>query len=169
MGTTSDCANLKSIFKPLLEGDLLLWRGLPVISAESVIATFGQPSAMDETDLGWYPATCYTWDFKTPEPNMTVYSRNGELVLIETKVSPPIEILKSLGELSAILPHEFLIPGTYVHEYLYCQRGLVLSVAEPFQKELPLQIVRCRGIKIMSRAAEFGPEYYRSFEDETVW
>lgn len=70
---------------------------------------------------------------------------------------------------TAVLPHEILVQGTYVHEYLYCQRGLVLSIAEPFQKDQPMKMVRCRGIRLLSSPDEFGPEFYQAFEDKTVW
>jgi hypothetical protein len=77
--------------------------------------------------------------------------------------------MEGLGQPTAILPHEILSPGAYVHEYLYCKRGLVLSIAEPFQKEQPLKIVRARGVRPLDSPGEFGPELYQPFQDQTVW
>jgi hypothetical protein len=56
-----------------------------------------------------------------------------------------------------------------VHEYLFCERGLVLSLAEPFEGGQPSQIVRCRGIQPIDSPEQFGSDFYRAFEDEVVW
>ncbi len=77
--------------------------------------------------------------------------------------------MAALGSPSAIKPHEILVENTYVHEYLFCERGLVLSVAEPFEEGRPLRIVRCRGIQPIDSPEQFGPEFYQSFEDRIVW
>lgn len=165
----SDPIAIKKIVQPFLENNLLLWKGLPLVSIEIFSEAIGKPTEIEEAELGWYPAERYTFEVKSRSGGIAGYVRNGEVLLIEALKAPPLAAMKGLGEPTAILPHEILVQNTYVHEYLYCERGLVLSVAEPFQKELPLRIVRCRGIRPMRSPDEFGPEYYQSFEDKTVW
>lgn len=82
---------------------------------------------------------------------------------------PDINVLNQLGQPTAILADELFMEGYYVHEYLYCDRGLVLSVAESLSKAKRLRIVRSRGIPVLDSPKDFGPNYYRSFEDDTVW
>jgi len=99
---------------------------------------------------------------------LIAYLRDDEVILVETLTPPPLSAMSRLGEPSAIKPHEILREGSYVHEYLYCERGLVLSIAEPFEKGQAWQIVRCRGIQPIDDPRQFGPEFYLPFEDRSA-
>lgn len=164
-----DSVVVQAILLPFLEWNLSAWKGLPKILVETLNATLGAPQSEEDTELGWYPAKRLTYAVDAPCTGLAAYVRNNEVVLIEALVPPPLSAMAALGEPSAIKPHEILVENAYVHEYLFCERGLVLSVAEPLEGNLPLQIVRCRGIQPISSPEQFGPELYQSFEDRTLW
>lgn len=155
--------------QPFLELDLLSWKGLPPLALEILNAALGDPTQREETELGWYPAERYIYKVDASSGGLAAYVRNNSIILIEALVPPPLSVKDGLGEPSLVKPHEILKPNAYVHEYLYCERGLVLSLAEPFQKGQPFEIVRCRGIQPLESPEQFGPELYRSFEDEIAW
>lgn len=85
--------------------------------------------------------------------------------MIEAIVVPPVAILATLGDPTAIVPHEILVPGVYAPEYLYGPHGLARTVAIPFGSQAPTRIVRCRTVRPFATAQEFGPDYYKPFED----
>jgi hypothetical protein len=165
----NDPATVKAAVKPFLDQDLVSWTGLPRITVETLNAAIGKPIGMEQAALGWYPADSYTFRVESPSGGLIAYARNGQVILIEGLIPPPLSAIEGLGDPTTILPHEILLQGTYVHEYIYCEKGLVLSVAEPFQKDQPIKIVRCRGIRPLSSPDEFGPEFYQAFEEKTVW
>jgi hypothetical protein len=164
-----DPATVRRSVQPMLDHDLAAWRGLPAIRVETLIAAFGAAAKHEHAALGWYPADRYILDVESRARGLAVYARAGEVVLIEALAPPPFSAMAGLGEPTKILPHEILSPGVYVHEYLYAPRGLVLGVAQPFQKEQPWSISRARGIKPLAGADEFGPELYQAFEARKVW
>lgn len=164
-----DSKSVRVILRPFLEGDLIAWKGLPDISLETLSAALGKPAKEEESTLGWYPAVKYTYNIESPSRGIVAYVRNGKVVLVEARVPPPSSMIGELGDPTAIKPHEILHKNGYVYEYLYCDRGLVLSIVEPFKKERSMQIVRCRGIRLMNSPDEFGPQYYQPFEDKIVW
>ncbi|HWS90142.1 MAG TPA: hypothetical protein VN282_24445 [Pyrinomonadaceae bacterium] len=155
--------------RPFLDGDLRAWAGLPGLSLATLSAVLGQPSRREETKLGWYDATRYTFEAEAPSGGLAAYIRGGAVVMIEALKPPPASAAEGLGEPCAVKPHEILVEGAYVHEYLYCERGLVLSVAEPFDKAEPSRLVRCRGLRPLAGPEEFGPEFYMAFEERVVW
>lgn len=165
----NDPIEIKEAVRPFLEQNLVLWAGLPRTTVETLSRAISQPIKMEQGSLGWYPAERYTFRVESPAGGLIAYARHAEVVLIEALVAPPFSVTQGLGEPTAILPHEILSPLAYVHEYLYCERGLVLSVAEPFQEGKPMKIVRARGIPRLHRASEFGPEFYQAFQDQIAW
>ena len=165
----NDPIAVKAAVQPFLDGNLLLWKGLPRTTVEIFSAAIGNPAKVEEAGLGWYPASRYTFELESASNGLAAYARGGDVILIEALAAPPLSAMHGLGDPTAILAHEILLQGTYVHEYLYCEKGLVLSVAEPFQKDLPIKVVRCRGVRPLSSLDEFGPEFYQAFEDKMVW
>ena len=77
-------------------------------------------------------------------------------------------MLDTLPAPDAVLAHEILVPGHYAHEYLYCTRGLVLTVAQSLQGN-ERHIARCRGMAPLAAPREFGPDFYLAFEDRVSW
>jgi hypothetical protein len=91
------------------------------------------------------------------------------VALVEVEGGPPAAVLETLGTPSAVMAHEIVRPGAYVHEYVYGPRGLVLSVAQPFEAGAEWVVVRTRGIAPMASDQRLGPELHRSVEDTQVW
>lgn len=90
----------------------------------------------------------------------------GDVVLIETLLEPDASVLAELGPPSAAKAHEILVNDAYVHEWVYADRGLVLSVAEPFAAPTDRRVVRCRGVRPLKTADDYGPEFHMAFEDD---
>jgi hypothetical protein len=160
---------IREALQPFLALDLLAWQGLPVLPAALLHAALGEPERSEEAALGWYPAQCLTYPRESPSGGLNAYVREGEVVLVEALAPPAVSVLEALGKPDAVLPHEILSPGAYVYEFLYGERGLILSVAEPLAKEQPRQILRCRGIRPLAAPFTLGPELYLPFEDQTSW
>jgi hypothetical protein len=155
---------------PLLRFDLLAFAGLPRVRAADIEALWGPPREVKEATLGRYPALRST--FPRPEPcgGLHVYARGGDVLAVETVAPPPLGAMEGLGQPTAILPHELFADDAYVHEHLYAARGLVLSVTEPFEPESAVpRIVRCRGVRPMASAKEYGPELYRSLDTAVLY
>lgn len=161
--------NLRAALDPMLRIDPLAWRGLPRVTDVEFDALFGAPEESVESVLGYYPATRRRYLSADATQGLVVWARDGEAVMVETSAQPPITALASLPEPSAVLAQEIFVPDAYAHEYLYCGIGLVLTVAQPLGGEKPSQIVRCRGIRALITPKEFGPTYYRPFEDRVRW
>lgn len=166
---TDDPAAVQTILRPFLEGDLRSWPGLPHLSPKALSDALGEPDERAETKLGWYPALRLVYRRDTASGGLAAFARSEQIVLIEALIAPPARVLQELGEPSAVKPHEILSPGSYVHEYVYCARGLVLSVAKPFNEGDSIRIIRCRGLRPLASPDEFGPEFYQPFEDQVAW
>lgn len=147
------------------KGEVEGWRGLGAgLSIEEVKGFFGGPVETNEDCLGYYPAVKYTFPC-----GLIAYVRQQAVVLIETPNLPDSGILDQLRSPDAVLPHEIWVDGAYAHEYIYCDRGLVLTVAEYFDEAAANEIVRCRGFERIERPGEFDARYHRAFEDSSFW
>ena len=169
MKEITDPQTVLEILQPMLEWDLSSWKGLPRITVEILSTALGDPVKKEESMLGWHPAINYVYETKHPSGGLGAYVRTNNVVLVEVLNPPPLAAMKSLDGPTIIKPHEILDKRGYVHEYLYGDRGLILSILEPFDKSQPMQIIRCRGIKIINSPEEFGPEFYQAFEDKMSW
>ncbi|MGI8807231.1 MAG: hypothetical protein ACR2KK_05230 [Acidimicrobiales bacterium] len=166
----TDVSDIASVVRRLQNGDFDSFRGLPVLSAAALDEVLCPPADRTEVQLGWYPATKATYRTTDPAGPVVAYVRGGGVVMIEAgRPRPAGDMLKALGEPSSILPNELLMPGAYVHEYVYGSRGLILSVAEPFEAGQPWQIIRSRAIVPLQAGRALGPELYRAAEDADVW
>lgn len=151
------------------EGDIINWKGLSKdLSIEELIRFFGDPSKKSEEILGYYPALKYDFTIGGNR-DLTAYAREQKVVLIETKNLPGANILNELPEPDAALSHEILLDEAYAAEYIFCERGLNLTVAKHFDETVPDKIVRCRGFERITRAEDFDARYYRSFENQKRW
>jgi hypothetical protein len=155
--------------EPLLALDPAAWRGLPPLTVADLDRCLGPFAAAEEAQLGWYPADRRTYRLDRPSGGLDCFSRDGQVVLVETLEPPPSSVLEVLGPPSGVKPHEILVEGAYVPEWVYADRGLVLSVAEPFAAPDDRRVVRCRGVRVLASADEFGPEYHLAFEDRTSY
>ena len=161
--------SLRKSLIPMVHVDPVNWRGLPRSIVSDFESIFGPPEESLGTVLGYYPVTRYLYRSVEDHQGLVLWARTGEAVMVATLTQPPVSVLEELPDPCAVLAHEILVPGAYAHEFLYCQVGLVLTVAQPLSGDGPNQIVRCRGINPLTSPAEFGPAYYCSFEDKVLW
>jgi hypothetical protein len=154
---------------PLLALDLAAWHGLDSLAVADLDAALGPPAESEDAYLGWYPAQRLTYRLDRPSGGLHCYARDGRAVLVETLVPPPPAVLGELGPPTATKPHEILVEDAYVPEWVYAPRGLVLSVAEPFGAPEDRRVVRCRGVRPLADADDFGPEFYLAFENRTSY
>lgn len=163
-------AEARSQLDPILKWELSSWQGLPEFYVEILNKVLGLPSKEETSELGYYPAQRFEYHVDgVPSGGLVAYARNNRLDLVETLIAPPLSIMDDLEEPTAILHPEISIQGAFVPEYLYCKRGLVLSVARPFDEKQPLRILRCRGIRPIETPDQFGAELYRSNLNKTFW
>jgi hypothetical protein len=160
---------LREQLEPFLSGNLSAWRGLPEASPAEFDALFGAPAERGIADLGFYPAERSVYPADSPSGGVIAFARHDRVVLIQALRPPPVSAMQDLPAPCGIKGHEILVPGAYAHEYVYCGLGLVLTVARPFKAGGPDRIARCRGIRPIAAADDFGPEYYKAFEDQTSW
>ena len=166
----SEDAGIRKVLYALLDFRLDAWRGLPAWSLADVTAALGEPADRTEAMLGMYPALRQSHALPgCAAGGLMVFSRQSRVVLIETFSAPPIEVLARLGEPDARLPHELNAADAYVWELVFCQRGLVLSVAEMFDSSRPAAVVRCRGLRVLARPEDYGAELYLPLESRTGW
>lgn len=152
------------------QGEVTNWPGLPKdLLIEELIQLFGEPAKTSEETLGYYPALRYDFAAGNEGGDLTAYTREQNVVLIETKKLPGSDILNGLPEPDTILPHQILVDKAYAAEYVFCERGLNLTVAKHFDKSTPDKIVRCRGFEKINKIEEFDTRYYRSFENMISW
>src|SRR5258706_3095809 len=131
MQAVADASEAIRRFEPFLRGDLESWRGLPDVSIRTLKEALGPPEGPESVTLGWFPAERFEFRLESATGGMAAYARDGRVVLVESLVAPNISAAERLGQPCAIKPQEIVVPDCYVHEYLYCGRGLVLSIAEP--------------------------------------
>jgi hypothetical protein len=148
--------------QPLLEGAPATWHGLPPLPADAFDPVPGTPAAVDEADLGGLPAERRTYG------NVTVWARDGAVVMVEIPCDLPASTLAGLEAPCAALPNELAIPGGYAREQLYCARGLVATIVKPHDGGEE-RIVRLRGIVPIADPQAFGPGLYQPFEDRVRW
>lgn len=158
---------LHALLQPLLNGDLPAWQGLPPLAVAAFDALYGPPTARCEEPLGARPALRHDYTTGTGGA-LTLWSRGERVVMVAPARLPPPAALDALPPPDAVLPHEILVPDHYAHEYLYCGRGLVLTVAEAL-RGAERYIARCRGIAPLASVREFGPDFYLAFEDRVSW
>jgi hypothetical protein len=158
--------NAAGLIRPLLSGAPAGWRGLPPVATEAFDAALGPPAAVASEDLGYYPAERRAYCVGGRE--VIVWAREGAVVMVEAAAALPGSALDALGAPSAVLPNEILADGGYAHEYLYCARGLVATVVQPYQAGAH-KVVRLRGIAPLDGPDAFGPALYKAFEDRVSW
>lgn len=155
--------------RPFLNHELLAWQGLPTITVAELSGTLGSPAETAIAALGFYAADRYTYPLDVPSQGLVAYVRQNQVVLIEALIPPPLSAVEALPEPCGIKAQEIVVPNAYAHEYVYCDRGLVLTIAETLDHRIPNRLVRCRGIPPIATADDFGPAYYKSFEDQIYW
>ena len=152
------------------QGNIANWAGLSKnLLIKELIELFGKPAEVVEDSLGYYPAERYDFTGDGLKEGLIAYVREQVVILIETKILPDSALLDQLPGPDIVLPHQILIPEGYAAEYVFGEKGLNLTVAKHFDKNIADGIVRCRGFEKLNSAGEFDARYYKSFEDITSW
>ena len=152
-----------------VSGRLADWPGLPALSTAELQSLYGPPVDRRQVTLGAYPA--WRLELAPTEEGRTLaaYERGGEIVLVEVEPPPGLSALAGLPEPTAILPQEIDVEGAYAHEYLYGERGLMVTVAQRLDRSAPDQIVRCRGIRPLPPSGRPGAELYMPLDTQIKW
>jgi hypothetical protein len=151
--------NAADLIRPLTAGRPGEWHGLAAIPVAGFDAALGPPADVAQAELGYYPAE------RRDYGGAVVWARKGQAVMVEVACDLPAAALDGLEEPCAVLPNEILLADGYPHERLFCRRGLVATVVQPYAGG-EKRILRLRGIAPIAGPAEFGPELYRAFEDQ---
>ena len=156
--------------RTFIEGRLDRWNGLPAIRASELVDSLGQPVQREEVTLGAYPALRLTFAVPDRAATLHAYERGGQVVMVERSPPPDITAMESLPEPSAVMPQEVHIDQSYAHEVLYCERGLLLTIAEPLDGSGRKRLVRCRGIRPLPPTARTpGADLYIPLDARIKW
>lgn len=161
--------NFASELESLLFGNLMLWKGLPNISVIELEVLLGKTEESETVKLGAYPAQRLKFPQQKGNRALMAYVRYGQVVMVEVLPPPDFNVLSGLPKPTTILPQEISVEGAYAHEYLYCERGLLLTVAQSFEKSEHHRLIRCRGIQPLSSPDQLGPDLYMPLDTEVKW
>jgi hypothetical protein len=154
--------NALDLIRPLTAGRPCDWHGLAATPVAEFDSALGAPFAVAEAELGYYPAERRDYGV------VVVWARDGRAAMVEAACDLPAAALDGLEAPCAVLPNELLLADGYPHEHLFCSRGLVVTMLQPYSGG-ESRILRLRGIAPIAGPAEFGPELYRAFEDQVHW
>ena len=156
----------------LLDFRLVEWNGLPPCLSSDIASSLGVAVTASDGYLGAYPAVRETYVAPASAAGgLVVYSRAHRVIVVETIEPPPVEAMKPLDAPDIRKPPEFSLAGYSLREFLYLRRGLVLSVAESLMTDVQpmVKIARCRGIRILTAAHEYGAEYYLALKNRVLF
>ncbi len=154
--------------RPLIEGRLHDWTGLPVMTPADLQAAIGPAAQREEVTLGTEPAVRFAFRIHDTE-TLFGFERHGHIVMLEVSPPPDIGALAMLPAPTATLPQEIRIEGAYAHEMLWATRGLWLTVARPLEGSAPDRLVRCRGIRPLAPNDRLPPDLYRPLATRVKW
>lgn len=152
-----------------LEGDLGDWRGLPALHQVALVEAFGPPASTSVVELGSQPADRLVFEVPRAACRLIAFARGGQVCMVEREPAPDIAVLARLPAPSVILPQEIRLTGVYAHEYLYRERGLLLTIAERLDRRARDTLVRCRGIRPLSPSEPVPSELYFPLDARVAW
>ncbi len=153
-----------------IEGRLADWQGLPLLTVGGLSEILGAPVRHAEAPLGTATAPRYTFELRERDASLFAHEANAHIVLVEISPPPGLDALEGLPEPTAVLPQEIRIDRAYAHEYFYAERGLLLTIAKPFEAHVEDRLVRCRGIRPLPPTARTpGPDLYAPLATRIKW
>ena len=161
--------SLKAQLDSLVRGDIDRWYGLPSVSIDEVKSILGKAEEVQEAAVGAHPAGLYRFSHSPSGSKIDIYERHGMAIMVEVRPVPNVDLLSVLGAPTAVLPQELSIEGAYAHEYLYCDRGLLMTVAQDLSGKIPDKVIRLRGIKKMKGPDELNSELYFPLDAQENW
>ena len=159
----------KNSLSLFLNAEYHLWKGLPSMNEKQLKNVLGEPTHLEEVYLGYYTSQKLTYLMPVLSGGIHAYIRDNQLIMIEAIKTPSYALVDTLTEPCGEKLQEILVNGAYVSEQLYCQIGLILSVATFFEDSNLPQIVRIRSIKSFENPNEFDERYYKSFSNQIKW
>jgi len=163
---------LEIAINALLEFRLVDWHGLPSTTTLELLDRLGVPVDTFNTYIGMHAAIAMKFPMNSfPAMELIVYFRGDQVLALETFNPPPASILTLLDPPDIRKPGEFLLAGCLIYEYVFCRRGLAMSVAEPLPSEpkKSMKILRCRGIASLASPSEFDNRYYLAQQSRLVF
>lgn len=153
----------------LLTGELADWHGLPPVQQADLVEAIGPPISATVVEVGALPADRLAFDVPGTSRRLIAFARHGQVPMVEVEPPPDVAVLARLPAPSVILPQEIRVAGAYAHEYLYKERGLLLTIAERLDKGAPDTLVRCRGIRPLSPSEQLSSDLYLPLDARVVW
>ena len=160
------------MLQPLLDflrGNLAAWYGLPAVRVQDLVSAFGSATSSTSIDLGAAVATRLSFSLIGEARTLVAYSRQDEVVMVEAEPPPDLSALAPLGAPTSILPQEIWVPGAYAHEYVYDERGLLVTVAEHLDGSALKELVRCRGIRAFAFSERIPSDLYLPLDAKVVF
>lgn len=155
--------------EPFTAGRLTAWQGLPEIRTGDLAALLGEPLERTTVKVGAYPAQRWRFQAGRGRASLVAFTRDDRVFMVEVSPPPDRAALEGLPEPTAVLPQEISVEGAYAHEFLYAERGLVVTLAQQFGESEPRQLLRCRGIRPLEGRKQFGPELYMPLDTDIKW
>lgn len=140
--------------------DLKSWDGLPSDMLNAYTEVLGSSPVPQDTTVGAFAAQLYQYELSATQKKLNVYQRNGVVFMIGLDTNIDQKILETLGEPCAILSQELYIEDAYAHEYLYCEKGLLITALQVFGQDQPTKVTRVRTFAPVKTAKEVKSELY---------
>ena len=160
----NDC---KQFLNHFLHDEFHKLNGLPSCTIGFVKNKYGSPVSIKETQLGISSANKHTLHINNQE--IGIYERNNNFLIVSKRVEFEMKFLSDFGEPCEILPQQIDVQNHYAHEYLFCEKGLLITVLEPLNKQLEKTISRIRAIQAISDPKNLSPELYLSLDNQINW
>ena len=159
----------KNPLSAFLNADYPAWKGLTALTDKQLKKILGEPTLTENVHLGYYAAQKWSFPLSVASGGLYAYIREGEVIMIEAMATSHYDLISRLPPPCGEKVQEILLTGAYVSEQLYCQNGLILSVAAFFDTTRSPQIVRIRSIQPFDNPNAFDTRFYKAFEDQMSW
>lgn len=158
-----------SRMEPFMTLNFGSWTGLPLCHVSDFTALYSQPTQVKDATVGAFPAKLYTYEVAGMENELKVYERYGNVLMVELNKVLELDFISDLGTPSEILPQEIFLENAYAHEYLYTQKGLLITVLQHFNKNDAKEITRFRTFRPIEKAEDLDSELYYPLDNEINW
>jgi hypothetical protein len=153
---------------PLLKLRLADWHGPWPLLLDQLDELLGPRSEPAEVELGYHPAQAHTYKPDGADRAIVAYARGAEVIMLEVTPVPEDLALDELGEPDARLSQEISVPGAFAHEFLYAERGLLVTVAQDLLPPRHSRVLRVRAIQpVPAGTTVLGAELYRRLDTRT--
>ena len=152
--------------QPFIDLELKKWKGLGFYTIDEFSELFGQLEEVRDSKVGYFPAICYQYHVDNVKYPLKIYERGGIAIMLEIEAILDIALLDDLEEPSVILLPELSIEEAYAHEYLYCNRGLLITVLEYDNPTRKNEIMRIRGFGTIDAVRDLKSDLYYPLDNQ---